>query len=107
MSGTGPRGRKVGREQVVKRVRNPEGETNRGWTPGPVDLPALVVEGKRKPMRGVPKPRRTSAEKVKCTLKGSPSLWKFPVLRHRVASFETPRGRKNGEAGAVNQIAAT
>jgi hypothetical protein len=72
-----------------------------------VDLPTYVTEGKRKPMRGVPKPRRTSAEKVKCTLKGSPSLWEFPALRRRVVSPETPLGRGNGEAGAANQIVAT
>jgi hypothetical protein len=58
-------------------------------------------------MRGVPEPRRTSAEKVTCALKGRPSPWKFPVLRHRIVSPGTPRGRENGEAGAVNRIAAT
>jgi hypothetical protein len=34
MSGTDPRGREARREQAVKRVRNPEGGTNRGWNPG-------------------------------------------------------------------------
>jgi hypothetical protein len=52
MSGTDPRGRKVGREQLVKRVRNPAGETNRGWTPGPVDLPAFVAEGETEAHEG-------------------------------------------------------
>jgi hypothetical protein len=90
MSGTDPRGRNSGREQTVKRVGNPEGGTNRDWTPGPVDLPVDVAEGEANPMRGVPEPRRTPAEKVRRTLKGSPSLREFPVLRHRVASPERP-----------------
>jgi hypothetical protein len=45
MSGTGPRGREARREQPVKRVRNPEGGTDRGWNPGFVDLRAVVAVG--------------------------------------------------------------
>jgi hypothetical protein len=51
MSGTGPRGRKARREQTVKRVRNPEGGTNRVWKPGSVDLRVDVAVGEANPMR--------------------------------------------------------
>jgi hypothetical protein len=51
MSGTGPRGRKVRREQTVRRVRNPEGGPNRVWNPGSVDLRADVAVGAENPMK--------------------------------------------------------
>jgi hypothetical protein len=52
MSGTGPRGRAVRREQAVKRVRNPGGGTYRVWNPGFVDLRTHVAVGARNPMKG-------------------------------------------------------
>ena len=92
-SGTGLRVGRHRREQAVKRVWNSEGGTNRVWMPGPVDLHADIAEGEENPMRGVPEPRRTPAERAKYTLKGSPSLRELPAFRRRMAGPGIPRGR--------------
>ena len=41
------------REQAVRRVRNPEGGTYRGWKPGDVDLRTDVAVGARNPTKVV------------------------------------------------------
>jgi hypothetical protein len=107
MSGTDPRGRKARREQTVKRVRNPVGGTYWGLeSPGQVDLRADVAVGARNPMRAAGAAQDSGGDRW-CALEESPSLRESPVLRRRKASSGKPRGRRNGEAGAGNRIAAT
>jgi hypothetical protein len=53
-----------GREQTVRRVRNPEGGTNRAGSPGDVDLPVDAAVGERNPRR-VSRFRKKSAGAVR------------------------------------------
>jgi hypothetical protein len=60
MSGSGLTIGRCRREETVRRVRNPEGGTDRVWKPGFVDLRADVAVGAKNLRRavGVGRPRR-------------------------------------------------
>jgi len=94
------RGRGANRRGSEKlRGRNVPGEAS----PGRADPATDVAEGAPKPHEGNRRPRSPVGGEARA-LRGRPSLWEpLGRLRPGRPDGERPRGRGNGEEGAVNQ----
>jgi hypothetical protein len=108
MSGAGPRDRQAGEGGNRQEGQNPEGGTNWGWTPRVSGPPPLVsLQGRRTP-RGLPGPHEASAASAWSNPEGETKpMEAVGAPAPAGESFGNPRGRANGVAGAVNQLAAT
>jgi hypothetical protein len=105
--GTGPRGREARREETVRRVRNPEGGTCRGWNPGESVSPSLSRRRGVKPHEGCRSRAGLRRGWVGKPWRGAQDHGSSRCCGAGRRPPERPRGRRNGVAGAVNRIAAT